>query len=107
MRATGNPQNADPKNPYFIADAVLRANVNRLLDELRDLAGKANRGNREAGAAYHRHAAALMGIRPAVTSADARRQVTSARHLRRLAILIETGAVAPEMRSGPLRGAAQ
>jgi len=104
---TGNPQNADPKNAYFIADLDLRAEVNRLLDELRELAGKANRGGLPAEVEYHRTVATLFDIRPAITSEDARRQVASAKHLRRLAILVETSAVAPEMRSGPLRGAAQ
>jgi hypothetical protein len=104
---TGNPQNADPKNAYFIADKDLRADVNRLLDRARDLAGKANRGNRTAAAEYNRTVATLLDIRPALTDKDARRQFVNAQHLRELAGLIETGAVDPSMHSGPLRGAAQ
>ena len=104
---TGNPNNQIPTNAYFISDTDLRADVNQLLDELRVLAGKANRGGLPAEAEYHRTAAALIDIRPAITPSDARRQVTNARYLRRLAILVETGAVAPGMRSEPLRGYAQ
>ena len=78
-----------------------------LFRSLRVLAGKANRGGLPAEAEYHRTAAALMDIRPAITPEDARRQVTNARYLRELAVLIETGAVDPSMHSGPLRGAAQ
>jgi len=104
---TGNPQNGVSSSPYFIADKDLRADVNRLLDRARDLAGKANRGNRTAAAEYHRTVATLLDIRPALTDKDARRQFVNARYLRELAVLIETGAVDPSMHSGPLRGAAQ
>lgn len=93
----GNPSNRKPDSPHYIPDADLRNTVNDTLNALTYLAMQANRGDQGAEAAYHRTAADLLEMRPAIDKQSERRQRANAKHLRNLAFDIDRGAVASTM----------
>lgn len=99
MKIHGNDtHNAKPDDKLYIIDDGLRKRVNNTIEAMGMAAKKARDGDRFAEADYHRLAADLLMMRPALLEGDDLRQQKNAAYLRDLADRLDKRAIDSKMR---------